>query len=69
MAADARRRLLLTDPGTRNLLDVGANTYQPRDRLARFIRLRDRRCRWPGCGQPARRCDLDHTGDCGSRAD
>jgi hypothetical protein len=60
LAADSRWRLLLTDPGTRNLLDVGADTYAPRTKLARFLRLRDRRCRWPGCGQPARRCDIDH---------
>jgi hypothetical protein len=60
IATDARWRLLLTDPLTRHLLDVGANTYQPRTKLARFLRLRDRRCRWPGCGQPARRCDIDH---------
>jgi hypothetical protein len=60
IATDARWRLLLTDPLTRHLLDVGADTYQPRDKVARFIRLRDRRCRWPGCGQPSRRCDIDH---------
>lgn len=60
IAADARWRLLLTDPLTRHLLDVGANTYEPRTKVARFLRLRDRRCRWPGCGQPARRCDIDH---------
>jgi hypothetical protein len=61
IATDARWRLLLTDPLTRHLLDVGANAYEPRTKLARFLRLRDRRCRWPGCGQPARRCELDHT--------
>jgi hypothetical protein len=29
--------------------------------LDRFVRLRDRRCRFPGCRALPRRCDLDHT--------
>jgi hypothetical protein len=35
----------------------------------RFIRLRDRTCRHPGCSQPAGRTDLDHVVayDCGGR--
>jgi hypothetical protein len=61
IAADSRWRLLLTDPGTRHLLDLGADTYKPSAGLTRFIQLRDRHCRWPGCGRPARRCQLDHT--------
>jgi hypothetical protein len=28
--------------------------------LDRFVRARDRRCRFPGCRAPAVRCDLDH---------
>jgi NAD(P)-dependent dehydrogenase (short-subunit alcohol dehydrogenase family) len=28
--------------------------------LADLVRARDRTCRFPGCRQPARRCDLDH---------
>jgi hypothetical protein len=35
--------------------------YRPREALERFVRLRDRRCRFPGCRARARRCDLDHT--------
>jgi hypothetical protein len=34
--------------------------YSPSDRLARFVRARDRRCRFPGCRGAAIRCDLDH---------
>ena len=34
--------------------------YQPTDPLYRFVRLRDRRCRFPGCRTRARCCDLDH---------
>ncbi|MGY2066575.1 DUF222 domain-containing protein [Blastococcus sp. SYSU DS0619] len=35
----------------------------------RFVRLRDRTCRHPGCAQPAGRTDLDHVVpyDCGGR--
>jgi hypothetical protein len=29
--------------------------------LADFIRCRDLTCRFPGCDEPATRCDLDHT--------
>jgi hypothetical protein len=34
--------------------------YSPSDPLARFVRVRDRRCRFPGCRAAAMRCDLDH---------
>jgi hypothetical protein len=34
--------------------------YSPSDPLARFVRARDRRCRFPGCRATAIRCDLDH---------
>ncbi|BBZ46837.1 HNH endonuclease signature motif containing protein [Mycobacterium parmense] len=35
--------------------------YVPSKALADFVRCRDLTCRWPGCDQPAYRCDLDHT--------
>jgi hypothetical protein len=34
--------------------------YRPTDPLFRFVRLRDRRCRFPGCRLRAKCCDLDH---------
>jgi hypothetical protein len=34
--------------------------YAPSAALQRFIRARDRRCRFPGCRAAAIRCDLDH---------
>ncbi|MGY1803968.1 DUF222 domain-containing protein [Blastococcus sp. SYSU D00922] len=34
--------------------------YRPSDAMQRFVRARDRRCRFPGCRIPAARCDLDH---------
>jgi hypothetical protein len=35
--------------------------YRPEAELDRFVRLRDRRCRFPGCRARPIRCDLDHT--------
>jgi hypothetical protein len=35
--------------------------YRPSAALQRFVRARDRRCRFPGCRARAERCDLDHT--------
>jgi hypothetical protein len=35
--------------------------YVPSAALARFVRCRDLTCRFPGCGEPADHCDLDHT--------
>ncbi|SOE01065.1 HNH endonuclease signature motif containing protein [Blastococcus haudaquaticus] len=34
--------------------------YTPGAELERFVRMRDRRCRFPGCRARARSCDLDH---------
>lgn len=44
------------------LLDDGPGSaaYRPGARIARLVRLRDGRCRFPGCSVAARFCDLDH---------
>ena len=34
--------------------------YRPAPGLARWVRARDRHCRFPGCRRPAMQCDLDH---------
>ncbi|MDP5181414.1 HNH endonuclease signature motif containing protein [Blastococcus sp. BMG 814] len=43
--------------------------HDPSAAQERFLRLRDRTCRHPGCGQPAGRIDADHVVpyDCGGR--
>lgn len=43
--------------------------YTPTAAQERFLRLRDRTCRHPGCARPAGRTDLDHVVpyDCGGR--
>jgi hypothetical protein len=55
----ANWRTLLTDDAGQ-LVDVGRRAYRPRRVLRDFIVARDRRCTFPGCAQPAARCDLDH---------
>lgn len=67
---DTARRLLggasawervLTCPTTGVVLAV--DRYRPSTPLRRYLRVRDERCRFPGCRQPAPRCDIDHTVD------
>ena len=60
LASDAKWRRFITDPISGNLLDYGRSAYEPPQALVDFILARDRRCRFPGCRQPARVCDLDH---------
>ena len=60
MAADRDWVRWTTDPDTGTVLDRGAHTYRPSAKLAAFITARDPVCGFPGCNQPAVRCDLDH---------
>lgn len=60
LAADGNWRRLVTDPLCGALLDYGRTTYTPPADLANFVIARDGTCRFPGCGMPAVRCDLDH---------
>jgi hypothetical protein len=50
---------VLTHPITGGILAV--DRYRPSTHLRRHLRARDTRCRFPGCGIPARKSDLDHT--------
>ncbi|OJU39538.1 MAG: hypothetical protein BGN97_05635 [Microbacterium sp. 69-10] len=52
---------VLTDPISGELIAV--DRYRPSEQLRRHLRARDERCRFPGCGMPARDSDLDHTFD------
>ncbi len=52
---------ILTHPVSGAILDVDRTSYRPPADLQRWLELRDGTCRSPGCGVPARRCDLDHT--------
>lgn len=61
IAAEGTWQRLLTDPATGALREVGRHTYTPPAAMAEHVLARDRTCRFPGCRQPAERCDLDHT--------
>jgi len=50
---------ILTHPVSEAILFV--DTYRPSEQLRRFLRVRDGRCRFPGCTGPPGRCDIDHT--------
>ncbi|MCZ4067450.1 DUF222 domain-containing protein [Microbacterium sp. H37-C3] len=50
---------LLTHPVTGTVLEC--DSYRPTAAMVRLLRARDRRCRFPGCRQPAIRCEIDHT--------
>jgi hypothetical protein len=49
-----------TDPTTGAVIHLDRTPYPPSQALTDLIRARDRTCRFPGCRQPAPRCDLDH---------
>ena len=57
-AGGAWRRVLTDADGV--AVEVGRDAYTPSAALADLVRTRDGTCRFPGCRQPARRCDLDH---------
>ncbi len=59
LAADGSWRAWIADAaGT--VTATGTRGYVPSAPLARLVRAREPHCRFPGCRQPATRCDLDH---------
>ncbi|WP_165070315.1 HNH endonuclease [Marisediminicola senii] len=54
---------ILTHPHTGAVLSVSKQQFAVPADLKRWLRVRDGTCRFMGCSQPARRCDLDHTVD------
>ncbi|MCK6065183.1 MULTISPECIES: HNH endonuclease signature motif containing protein [Microbacterium] len=68
--ADTARRLMATAPGWDRILThpvtgmvLTVDRYRPGAILERFLAARDIHCRFPGCRQPAHRCDHDHNLD------
>ncbi len=47
-------------PGSAGETSPPAAGYRPPAAMARLVRAVHRRCRFPGCRRPSRRCDLDH---------
>ncbi|WP_179873483.1 HNH endonuclease signature motif containing protein [Microcella indica] len=54
---------LLRHPESGAVLSVGRDRYAVPADLTAALRIRDRTCRFPGCGRSARRSDIDHTID------
>lgn len=62
LAADAPSwARVLTDPVDGTVIAV--DRYRTPWPQRRFLRARDQHCRFPGCRQPAIRCEIDHTVD------
>ena len=55
-----RIRVAGSDPTTGAASTDATAAYRPAAPIARRVRRRDGTCRFPGCGTPAERCDLDH---------
>jgi hypothetical protein len=67
---DTARSLAATAPGWDRVMThpitgaiLAVYRYRPSADLRRALRVRDEHCRFPGCRQPAWRCDVDHTQD------
>ena len=54
---------ILVHPETGAVLSVGRDRYTVPEDLKRFLRVRDKTCRFPGCNRSAAHCDLDHSLD------
>ncbi|MBV0893816.1 HNH endonuclease signature motif containing protein [Microbacterium sp. NC79] len=50
---------VMTHPVNGAILAI--DRYRPNEDLRRALRVRDEHCRFPGCRQPAHRCDADHS--------
>ncbi|MBO3103975.1 HNH endonuclease signature motif containing protein [Cellulomonas fengjieae] len=50
---------MLTDPAGQ-VCSVGTRSYRPGAELTRTVMARDVTCTFPGCRQPAARCEIDH---------
>ncbi len=59
LAADGSWRAWITDAAG-VVTSTGTRRYVPSASLARLVRAREPHCRFPGCRQPAMKCDLDH---------
>ncbi|MEI3867283.1 HNH endonuclease signature motif containing protein [Microbacterium sp. CCNWLW134] len=42
---------------------MAVDQYRPTGAMMRFLKGRDKHCRWPGCRMPARKCEIDHNHD------
>lgn len=54
---------LLTHPISGAVLDVDRDSYRVPADLRKWLQVRDRTCRFPGCTRRAMRCEVDHSED------
>jgi hypothetical protein len=57
---DVSLRVAWSDPVTGAIRSQNPRAYRPNAAVSRQVRARDGTCRFPGCGQPARRTQIDH---------
>ncbi len=60
LAKDSHLRRMVIDPSTGALLELGRRSYEPSRQIKDFVKLRDQKCRAPGCVRRAMACDVDH---------
>ncbi len=51
---------MFTDQDSGAVVALGRSRYRVTEELRAWLTTRDGTCRFPGCHQPARRCDIDH---------
>ena len=60
LAQDSHLRRMIVDDSTGALLELGRKSYEPSRQIKDFVKLRDQKCRAPGCVRNAMKCDVDH---------
>lgn len=62
-AGSATLMRLFTNPVDGAILNVGREHYKTPKALRRYVQVRDKSCRFPGCNRQTRFCDIVHTTD------
>lgn len=60
LAQDSHLRRMIVDSTSGAVLELGRRSYEPSRQIKDFVKLRDQKCRAPGCVRNAMRCDVDH---------
>lgn len=60
LAETSNLRRMVVDSSTGALLELGRKVYEPTKQQKDFVKMRDQKCRAPGCERNAMRCDIDH---------